>query len=568
MLSLRSAAGQLWARRRTEALLLTAAVVCYLPGLFWGLPEASSAERVSVWAYDNISPLPALAEIYQTLIQPGPDRWLAYPPLHHYLLGAAYAPYLGWLALTGRFAHPSPVFPYGLDDPVGAFRTLTLIARLISILMAAGIVVAVYRIGLTLWDRRTGLWSSLAVMAAYPMFYYSKTACLEVPYLFWASLATLAYAQILSDGPGVKRMAFLGAFAAMAAATKDQAAGLFLLLPIPLAQMHRRNQRGEGAGWEAPAALLGAGGVAYALGSGMVFDFERYLAHVRWILRPEGMLSEQFVSWYPESIWMARGAEGIIQRIGVLLDAQVRFLGPALIACAAVALIQTARRQRAKLWLAFPALSYLVTFLMAINYFQLRYAMPVMVFLALFAGRGLAWLQRRVRSGLAFALVALMIFAWPAHSSARLVRHLLRDTRLEAERWLRAGMAPGDRIAAAHEINALPRLPRDVVILKLPPGPAALDRLKAQQPEFVSVIPDWSSAPGSAHSRAYPRELFEQLDGGSLGYALAAQFDSGFWSARPLLDYPAVSPPVRIYRRIGSVRRGCCRKEATGPSSN
>jgi hypothetical protein len=199
----------------------------------------------------------------------------------------------------------------------------------------------------------------------------------------------------------------------------------------------------------------------------MVFDFERYLAHVRWILRPEDMLSEQFVSWYPESIWMAHGAEGIIQRIGVLLDAQVRFLGPALIACAVVALIETARRQRAKLWLAFPALSYLVTFLMAINHFQLRYAMPV-----------------------------------------------------------------------------------------------------TQQPEFVSVIPDWSSVPGSAHSRAYPRELFEQLDGGSLGYALAAQFDSGFWSARPLLDYPAVSPPVRIYRRIGSVRRGCCRKEPTGPSSN
>ncbi len=548
-------AAALLARRRTELLLFAAALACYLPGLTWGLPEPSSAAAVRVWAYDDLSPLPALTEVYHTFVRPAPDRWLAYPPLHHYLLVAAYAPYLGWLALTGQFAHPSPVFPYGLKDPVTAFRRLALIARLVSILMAGGIVVAVYRIGVRVWDRGPALWSSLIVLTAYPMFYYSKTACLEVPYLFWVSLATLVYARILSDGPDVRRMAFLGVFAALASATKDQAAALFLLLPIPLALEHWRSRRREGGRWQAAAALVAAGGFTYAFASGMVFDLERYVAHVRWILRREGMLSEQFVSWYPESIWFSPTFAGMIRKVGALVDAQTRFLGPLLIAGASMALIQTARREPAKLWLAFPALSYLVTFLMAIGHFQLRYGMPVMLFFALFAGRGLAWLRQRLRTGPAFGLTALIVFAWPVHSSARLLSEMLHDTRLEAERWLRAQAAPGDRVAAAHEINALPRLPRGVVILRLPPGPAALIHLRAKQPEFVSVIPDWSSEPGTVRSRAYPRELFERLDDGSLGYRLAADFDSGFWPARPLLDYPAVSPPVRIYRRIRPVPR-------------
>lgn len=543
------------ARLRTEFLLFATAGACYLLGLGWGLPEAVSPTYVHLWAYDDISPLPALVEVYHTFVRPEADPWLTYPPFHHYLLGAAYAPYLGWLALTGRFAHPSPVFPFGLADPVAAFRALTLIARVISVLMAAGIIVAVYRIGATAWDRATGIWASLAAAATYPMFYYSKTACLEVPYLFWGSLAWLAYARILSEGPETRLMAALGVLAALAAATKDQAAGLFLLLPLPLALAYRRNARPGQVSWKPAAALLGAGSATYAVAGGLVFDFRRFLDHIRWILQPDGMLAEEFVSWYPESIWFADSLPGKLGQTGAVLGAQVRFLGPVLLMLACIGFLVTARRCPTKIWLAFPALSYCATFLLVIGHFQLRYAMPVMLAFALFAGPGLEWLRQRLRGGTVFALLVAIAFAWPVRSSARLVYQMLNDTRLEAERWLRAAMAQGDRLAAAHEINALPRPPRDVEIIKLPTGQAALARLKEDPPEFVSVIPDWSSEPGTHWSRAYPRELFDKLADGSLGYALAAAFDSGFWPAKPLLDYPAVSPPVRIYRRVAPVPR-------------
>lgn len=536
-------------RRRSEWLLFFAAAAIYLPGLDWGLPQAWSANRVYVWAFDDISPLPALTEVYHTFVRSAPDRWLAYPLAHHFLLGAAYAPYLGWLALTGRFAELSPRFPFGLADPVTAFQTLTLIARLVSILMAAGIVVTVYRIGAAVWDRRTGLGASLAVAAAYPMFYYTKTACLEIPYLFWASLAALAYVRILQQGPDTKRMAALGALAALAAATKDQAAGLFLLLPLPLAWSYWRGRARAVSPYE-PAALFGAGSIAYALASGLAFDPERYLAHLRWILRPEGLLSQEFVAWYPESIWFPDGLTGTLRHTGAILEALVGFLGPVLTAVAAVGLAETAVRNRSKLWVAFPAVSYFFTFLIAIGHFQRRYVLPLMLFTALFAGRGLTWVRGRLSSLAVFALFVAVAFAGPVSLSVGLVRHMIHDTRRDAERWLASEMKPGDRIAAAHEINALPRAPQHAVVMKLPPGHAALSVLEGQQPEFVSVIPDWSSVPGTPYSRAYPPELFNRLDADSLGYVLAAKFDSGFWREKPLLDYPAVSPPVRIYRKV------------------
>jgi 4-amino-4-deoxy-L-arabinose transferase-like glycosyltransferase len=358
--------------RRTELVLVIAALAAYLPAVDWGLPEAWSATRVHVWAFDDISPLPALSEIYQTLFRPGPDRWVAYPPLHHYVLGLAFAPYLGWLALTGQPANPSPLFPYGLADPVTTFQTLALIARLLSILMAADIILAVCWIGEAVWDRRTGLWAAWAVAAAYPMFYYTKTACLEIPYTFWATLATLVYARLLVREPNSKRLAALGVLAALAAATKDQAAGLFLLLPIPLAVRFRQSSRHGRADWRQPAALLVAGGVAYALARGLVFDFGRYLDHVRWILRPDGMLAEEFIAWYPDSIWYPDGLIGTLRHAAAIVQTLLGFLGPPMMAFAAFGLLETARSKPGRLWLAFPAISYIFTFLLVIDYFQRR----------------------------------------------------------------------------------------------------------------------------------------------------------------------------------------------------
>ena len=145
--------------------LFVLALIAYSPGMMWGLPEVSNPERVHTWAYDEIAPLHALTEVYHTFVEGAPDRWLAYPLLHHSVVAAAYSPYLLWLVLLGGFS--SPTATYGLEDPVRTLQTLTVIARLVSIAMAAGIVVTSYWIGATLWDKSTGVLASLICLVPY-----------------------------------------------------------------------------------------------------------------------------------------------------------------------------------------------------------------------------------------------------------------------------------------------------------------------------------------------------------------------------------------------------------------
>jgi hypothetical protein len=128
----------------------------YLPGSCWGLPHATAPDRVQSWGVDDMTPLGALAEVYGLFV-PSPERVLGYPILHPLLVSAAYAPYMIFLRVSGGFIHPSGTFPFGLRDPVTTLRNLAFIGHLLALLMGAGIVVAAYDAGRTLWDTRTGI---------------------------------------------------------------------------------------------------------------------------------------------------------------------------------------------------------------------------------------------------------------------------------------------------------------------------------------------------------------------------------------------------------------------------
>jgi hypothetical protein len=91
------------------------------------------------------------------------------------------------------------------------------------------------------------------------------------------------------------------------------------------------------------------------------------------------------------------------------------------------------------LWLAVPAVSYLVTFVMAVGYVYDRFLLGVLVVCALWAGVALdrlaswRWSQRRVGAALAAgALAATMLYAVSVNVA------MAHDSRLAAEAWLHA----------------------------------------------------------------------------------------------------------------------------------
>jgi hypothetical protein len=94
------------------------------------------------------------------------------------------------------------------------------------------------------------------------------------------------------------------------------------------------------------------------------------------------------------------------------------------------------------------------------------------------------------------------------------------------------------------------------------PDPTATDarltemvkkRWAKSPPEFVIVIPDWTSTPDMERSSDCPPEIFRELVDGTADYGLAEYIPArGLFSgilARPRLDSQSVSPPVRIFER-------------------
>ncbi len=558
-------------RDRTAFVLFAVACVLYAIGVTWGLPYADTREHLDVWSPDDVSPLAPLTEIHNIVAGAGPDRFLLYPLFHHFVLAVCYAPYVGWLLVSGGLSSPIPTYPFGLADPVAVFRILTLIARTVSIAMAAGTAVIAYRIGLTLWDRRTGVLAYALCGLQYPMVYYSKTGNLEVPVLFWTSLGLLVYARILVSGVSVGRAGALGACAALAAATKDQGAGAFLLLPLVLAPMLWRSRhtgmtvrpgcatdrevpgatkapepRTDGCvrSWRPAMVLLASGSTVYAATSGLAVEPGRYVAHLRYLVSREDHFArfERFVDWYPTSF------AGILDHLADVATSQMLIVGPVVLGLALVGLADATRRRPRRVAFALPGLSHLVAFVLPLGYFYLRFTMPITFVLGVFAARGTGRVLDSVgRRRLVAGAIVCVVLAWPATRSVDLVGAMLRDSRYAAADWF-ADHA-GASVGHFGSVGELPRLTGDTTTVRLGPDADALSDLRRARPDLILMQPDWTSPPGAVRSGWCPPEFYAALQDGALGYDLVARFEGCCLTGRQLLDYPSVSPPIEVYAR-------------------
>ena len=70
----------------------------------------------------------------------------------------------------------------------------------------------------------------------------AKTANTDVPYLFWFALSMVFYLRVL-DGLRTRDFAIFAALAALSVCTKDQAYGLYLLMPLPIVMQLWRARR-------------------------------------------------------------------------------------------------------------------------------------------------------------------------------------------------------------------------------------------------------------------------------------------------------------------------------------
>jgi hypothetical protein len=560
-----------WLRRGRAALasplvwVVLGSGVLYGVGLGWGLPASDT------WDNDGVAPRDFLVAVAQTFDKQGFDfAYLHLAPVHLVLLAILTLPVTLAAVIAAHGSAPAALVHEMIQTPY--MTAIAWIARLVTVAMALGHVWALGKIAEELRGRRAGLLVAAVAGVNAVLVYYAHTTDLEVPYLFWTSLALLALVRALARREPRRLRAF-AVLGALAIGTKDQAAGVFLFgAPLAIAlwvwtDAWAREHRGSVLR-EAFVALGIALGV-FLVADEVVVNPTGFLARVHFLLGPASQDHAQYTA-------------DLVGRVAVLADVVGNFGEFFPVAMAPFALLGFGsvlvgpREARTAGWVPFLALS---SFVVAINLTALRTEHRFLLFpmemVGLYVGLGFDQLLASVRapklSWLARGAVAVLL-ALALFKAAGVDEVLLHDPRYEAEAFLRDHVVPGD-LVETYGINVYsPRFPQTMQVARVGPEPVrgrsplagvtdvqdAWDGLSARQPRWIVVSEGWmwhyleDPAPESSGRILPPAQVkqaqdaaasryFRALMGGELGYRKVhlCRFTSSLW------------PRVRIHASTG-----------------
>lgn len=555
---------------RYTIMLGIAAFVFFAIGSWWGMPYATAPERVQSWGIDDESPLGPLTEIHN-IIEPKPNQWLSYPLMYSFLAAAAYAPYMIFQLLTDGLTEISATYPFGLTDPVGTLQTLTVIAHLVSACMGALAVAATYDIGETLWDKRTGLLTCILALFSFPLTYYARNGNVDATALAFLALATAAFCRVVLLGLSRERALWLGFFVGCTLATKESSIGVILAMPVILLYRQARSvgssEGGLWAGhfWKATAWGVLAAFLAFGFGSGLFVDPRRYVAHIRYLrnlLEVVARSTTAVAYTYPYTF------SGHLGYLGATLHNLMEALSLPGFLLAVAGIISVMQRRSAGRVLALLPLTYLIYLFVSYRLVQVRYLMPATFLLLPLVAHAVmvAWDARSLIVRSVGVLCGVLVIGISLLHAVDLTYQMLYDSRYAAAEWLSAHSTAGTKIEYFGPASKLPALQYGVVTTQATEYHGMyvqpqVDEAKVQEilaswqernPDYVLLIPDHTNLQPIPYSHTVPPQLYERMMRGELDYKLVAFFQTPSlfpWLGQPLLDYPVVNPPVRIFAR-------------------
>jgi hypothetical protein len=495
-------------------------------GLDWGLPSAGRA----TWSYDEIPP----SDSGRTARTRHGGR---YPPLHYDVLRALYAPVrwantAGWIDL----------------EPRAETLALQRLGRSLSLLMGVATVYGVYRVSRLLFGaRRPAILAALVAALPVPFVRFSKTVNLDVPYTFWFVLSLFFLLRVLRGHRWRDYLAF-GLATAFAIGTKDQAAGLYLAVPLLVVVSLAAEARH--AGWRRP--LLRATFDPRPLASAALALVVFALIH-RLHLGTDDFREHLGSMFGKGSSGRADYSADLFGQVAMGIDSlrQIAFSLGGPMAAAAIAGIAIAARERRWPMLSLLALpvGYYLAFLVPIRHVRVRWWIPVVVLLAPFATlaltRLLGWrrLPRVARAGAAGGAIIYSLAL-----AVCLDLQMLGDSRHRVEAWLAERVAAGEswRAIATYSqvtVRGAPPLTWDRLRRNWPAGLARLDA------DYLVVNRDDALRTGAA-------DLLADLDDGTAGYVEAFRHRVDPCCGRPDWSGIAtvlhtVNPELTVYRRLG-----------------
>jgi hypothetical protein len=533
-------------------------------GIGWGIPNKNDE-----WPVDSFNPLAAMAITKRAFVdEPWNSGWFnrKYPLGHPLVLSTVQIPYLVWLHLTGEFHKPTSDYPYGFRDPERALTVLPLLARLVSAFMGVAVVGLTYAIASPLFGTSAGLVGAVLVTGTYPIVYYSHTANVDIPLLFWLALtvaATLAWA----DRSSRTAATICGVAAGMALFTKEQSIGMLVAVPLV---WYLRSRSVRVLEWRAATKQIALAGMGFLFVTVLVGNLwwnpAGFINRWRFLL---GALPEELSEKYDPLVLRNPAAFSPGTEIDNLLDwADIvvsALTVPVTILCLAGMVWALWRHPRQAAIPLLLGVSYYLISLRTLGAVSAHYTMPLLFsLLVLGSAAGGALLDRiqrlpnlRVRRIAISGAAALLAFALlPAIEIDHL---LINDPRYAAEDWLGAHVLPGGRVEIYQPPKRLPRFSPDFAVSTIPFEERTVEQFLERRPDAVVLSSGGDAGLAGMRNRDWQlgdpllihaeptKKFFELLRGEKLGYHRVAHFHTApLWIA-PRIG--SLNPEITIFAR-------------------
>jgi len=542
-------------------LVLLFNAVLYLTGITWGLPHNAT------WLSDSLAPYHPLVGLSQGFSF---GYYHKYPMVHQLILALLNIPIvmaMGAGAVTQKGLSLERLLETAQSPEYVTW--LILIDRLVTVIMALVMIYFVYRAARELFSERAAVFAALVASFNTAINFYSHVAKVEVPFLCWAMIALYFLIRVVKYGT---RRDYIGVaiFTCLAFGTKDQAYAVFVLPFILFILIFPVLYRKKG---ENPfRALFTRNFITFAgvfiagtvIVENLVLNFSGFQKRLGFLLGEGGTRSISY-TLEPEGI------------VALLVDSIRSMAGdtmgwPLLALCAAgilIAVIQNRKNSRQLLLsLVFfiASLSFYLFFVQIIRQSNVRFIMPISLFLTVYGGyaidRGIA--ASRGLFKVAFIIIVTASMAYGFYLTIHVNANLLFDTRYRAEEWMQQHMQKDDTIEYYAYEHYLPRFPRHTFTYRVKNDVLDIDERK---PDYIVITSHYyrrylgqisdevisgrivTNEKGKQFKRTQFPVFFHKLFNGKLPYGRAARFDyhiPGF----KRITFSRLSPDhIIIYKR-------------------
>ncbi len=513
-------------------------------GVWWGLPNFES------WSNDDETSLGPLSSAVH-----GFRAFDKYPPLGYIANAIVYAPYVGYLLISGDLIIGDPDYPHGFSDPIHQLTVMILMSRALSIAGATLTVWLVYRLAVIL-----GLTAGAATLAAAlvatsnEVVLFAHTGNVETLLNLFFLLCLVSAARC--DAAGRRPFLLIGMWSALSLATKESIWGALIGVAIfVVVDVVRRARWRRSAWWDRRLLLALASFAVTYVCFGTLFAFEVY-----W---------ERLEHWVEHAGEMAELKASVTQfDVGwrTIREMQLATSPLHLLAFVAGSCLLWRTNRRAICFLAVPVLVYYVTVLAPVKLVWARYTIPIIICGSIAGGAALEALLRHPRIPRpAAAAVIVATLAWGTVRCLASDVLMTRDSRYQAEQWITANIPPDARLEFYGPSAYYPRfrylglaangIPADDQVTE--------SLLKRRNPDYIVV------SSNALHSYV-PREYFDRLLNGQIDFDLLARIRTSVpFHRNNLFDWDVhsrISPTIFVFGRSDPVQAGNETRDAGTPA--